>query len=1568
MGANYINFVTQLVYGDLGVAELGTPAPAGASNHFNWTLDRLPSSTSTTVTGSEFLTHQVDHMLARYMEWRSKYFLPPVAPWDGTDIFPSHNPADPPVNSPDPNNLRTILPAGGAPGSFPAGWTMNDLGTAIRAYYNDLRNFNDGRTTELDDEIKAPFSYRYWAFMKWAANLRARLLVQPVFPTAIVYDRDGTILTEKEFCDHFNKVHHVWHPDSDAAAGATSWTEPTPGLRTAAGQFRRKKQLGRAQVGEEFFAFHRDHLELLDRWLARTGQDPVQSINMCAHEANPTTIVPGGLDQRGDGRGYPVVDYTTRAVNLAPPHDNIWDGSEAGFDGTLREFRSSGQMGQYFTTDFNPFPPMADPVPTANPSNEGYHGPGHNLNGDIRTPHANNYVPRFFAWHGFIDDIWAKRQPRFATIAGTNRPLFHPVLQGGADFPEPPLLTIVRELSTNTDVVEPGDAVLHNLTNGQGTLRVKARVRNDPFGRRIELNLLLEVLREAGGTAPVITISRNLVATPGAPAAAAERQQGLDFIEDFVFDGSAGTVDSLGRGPFVSDNLQFPPAGSSAVGFVNSRIRVTGTLRCARQPDNTVAPVSGTISSSATLVSGVGTQFRSQLRQGDLIRAAGQVRTILADASINPVTDPVGTELGIPSDTSLLVTEAFSPALAAGTAFERLDGFDHIERFEIPLMQEKQGPDVEVFLNRSTFSLSQVQATATFDDSFYVVLQDRTVRPAPIAWPPDTLPELYGVIAGPVPAAGLFADLAHRPAITIEDATTNVPLAGQMDVEVMSMTSEDLSLHPSVAQRLTYACRVVFTGAAAFAGMNPGNPPRALRLKVVATDRSGNRTTFTNDQLRLTVDANPYMLDGPVSWLSTDTRVFQIQQGQSRFGIAMASDPTAFIQQVIDALRTGNGTAGGESFDSLPTDQGAAYLEYSAQVGVTNVYNFAVARVRLVSATPANNVRTSFRLFRWGTANVEFDPDLAYRSASTSVALLGRTSTNELASIPFFSEPRVAVTSDMNTQPDAKNLLLIFPATGTSEGISYFGAYLDINQTDVRFPATYQGDGGFGGVPPANMRSIRNLLMTEHQCMIVEVAYSLDPTVAGATPGTSDNLAQRNLLIVQTANPGSSATRTVHHAFDVDLTRRRSEADPDLERRVAAVLLEPAHVEHGRSAAHHGGTPPALRPFTQPRPARPARFVRLQDGHGTRFSAATEVTHGHGSSWLEQDDPKIRAVEQLAANIEAAEDARWRFDPDRWKRSDGVDELVLFWNNLPTTAKVEVYLPGAAVEEIVNLRNLRHAPGTVKIVDSQTLRLMVAGSTYLPVPPFFGDHLAGLFTVALPEGIHAGERYVVDVIQVRTEERKVLGGFQLLIQVDKSGNLLDRETRTLQLFHERLGLLAREDRWRPILARQISLTRARARGFAQDVGVPWTDPTTNERGQRLRVVLDRIQILDDQDPWLKGQGEFRFRSRAQTRNNGGSIQEHSLPRSGQLAISDEPGRNIVRVDMLIFEGFVEDHLAIEVTGVELDRFDPDDDLCRYRRVFRGSPETFLGSYGPADETAESEDLGDWRLWYRIERA
>ena len=40
-----------------------------------------------------------------------------------------------------------------------------------------------------------------------------------------------------------------------------------------------------------------------------------------------------------------------------------------------------------------------------------------------------------------------------------------------------------------------------------------------------------------------------------------------------------------------------------------------------------------------------------------------------------------------------------------------------------------------------------------------------------------------------------------------------------------------------------------------------------------------------------------------------------------------------------------------------------------------------------------------------------------------------------------------------------------------------------------------------------------------HQCLVAEVSFAGNPIPAGATPASNDNLAQRNLVIDESANP-----------------------------------------------------------------------------------------------------------------------------------------------------------------------------------------------------------------------------------------------------------------------------------------------------------------------------------------------------------------------------------------------------------------------------------------------------------------
>jgi hypothetical protein len=140
----------------------------------------------------------------------------------------------------------------------------------------------------------------------------------------------------------------------------------------------------------------------------------------------------------------------------------------------------------------------------------------------------------------------------------------------------------------------------------------------------------------------------------------------------------------------------------------------------------------------------------------------------------------------------------------------------------------------------------------------------------------------------------------------------------------------------------------------------------------------------------------------------------------------------------------------------------------------------------------------------------------------------------------------------------------------------------------------------------------------------------------------------------------------------------------------------------------------------------------------------------------------------------------------------------------------------------------------------------------------------------------------------------------------------------------------------------------------------------HDLGHRVRVVIERIQILNTLEPWFKGQGEFVFTARVRTRNLGEVDRRTRLPESGFYAASDQPGQDMIEVNTVVFDDLAVDEIGIEVSGLELDTFDPDDEVGCYRRAFRGDPASWAGAYGPADDAIDPEDMENWRLWYRIE--
>jgi hypothetical protein len=151
-----------------------------------------------------------------------------------------------------------------------------------------------------------------------------------------------------------------------------------------------------------------------------------------------------------------------------------------------------------------------------------------------------------------------------------------------------------------------------------------------------------------------------------------------------------------------------------------------------------------------------------------------------------------------------------------------------------------------------------------------------------------------------------------------------------------------------------------------------------------------------------------------------------------------------------------------------------------------------------------------------------------------------------------------------------------------------------------------------------------------------------------------------------------------------------------------------------------------------------------------------------------------------------------------------------------------------------------------------------------------------------------------------------------------------------------------------------------------DKPLQWKDPTEHQKGKRIKITLEKIQVLDDREPFFKGKGEFRFYTKVHTPDNGGLTQKNIFPEKGHFKLGDKPGENEVEIKQVIFDDFVENILSVQVGGLELDTFDPDDELCTYKRIFKGSTEEWIGHYAAHTGEMNIEHIGGWKVWYRVE--
>lgn len=333
----------------------------------------------------------------------------------------------------------------------------------------------------------------------------------------------------------------------------------------------------------------------------------------------------------------------------------------------------------------------------------------------------------------------------------------------------------------------------------------------------------------------------------------------------------------------------------------------------------------------------------------------------------------------------------------------------------------------------------------------------------------------------------------------------------------VAVGSDDPTL-PGSVQRFTFEYEAQFTDDSAFRSLQPGQQSAVALTATLQSSTSPATILLVNEP-------DPFLTNGVISWLSVDLRVFSILQYESRFNASLGGGPNQFIQNAIANLTAGNGTtASGDTFEALRMDEEPNVFVYPTTfVGGSPVpvFNFAIARVRYRGlSVDATDVRVFFRTFQAQSTDTTYDQSTTYRRLTNHeatpqpVPVLGIKG-SEFVTVPFFASSRIDVTArDMSWQTDDPNIQTIPHDPTGAEVDAYFGCWLDLNQQVNAIPTSFQPGNLNGPWSPGVLGPIQQaIIRAPHQCLVAELALDpSDPQIPrGASPSTSDKLAQRNL-------------------------------------------------------------------------------------------------------------------------------------------------------------------------------------------------------------------------------------------------------------------------------------------------------------------------------------------------------------------------------------------------------------------------------------------------------------------------
>lgn len=421
-------------------------------------------------------------------------------------------------------------------------------------------------------------------------------------------------------------------------------------------------------------------------------------------------------------------------------------------------------------------------------------------------------------------------------------------------------------------------------------------------------------------------------------------------------------------------------------------------------------------------------------------------------------------------------------------------------------------PKITLILERSTFGEDEAAINPQFAGAILVTVDGLK---------PGHFPG--GPISTTSPSAAQL--LQWAPAITLSGTGSNT-----VSVVPTGVATDDPTLAERL-QRFTFTYRVELAGNAFT--FPQAQSPRQIGVAAALTPAGAAAPLTDQAVLQLVKSANPFMLDlegdNDTHWLSSDLKVFKLVAGNPLFGVPLPANATR--AQALTFINTLSGSITPAQFESLTGGQAASALSplpTTTESGA-NVYNFAIARVRRIGNTlAAADVRVFFRIFTsQTTAALTYllsgsTPTEGYLKTATAPPIpLPGQSGGEWLSFPCFAETRAATPA---AQTDGNNVKPI----PVSDNNKFFGALLDTNLSGGYLPATPGGMGAAQDLP--------GLLAGEHQCLVAQIEFAPVPIPSGATPWTSDKLAQRNIALSEVANPGLTASRCAFHTFEIEAT------------------------------------------------------------------------------------------------------------------------------------------------------------------------------------------------------------------------------------------------------------------------------------------------------------------------------------------------------------------------------------------------------------------------------------------------